>query len=180
MDFAPLLFDLSTVSGTTIRERSAHAETVVVLTFLKYAFSGSVEDVLRALKETGGSFDETFLFGVLNYAIRAFEVKDPVVVDAIPRRFGGEKMMPSIIDEWVEEGQRKTIGKLLAKGVLSVSAIASALEVDPRWVEQIRKELDDLFPPSESSCIWVAFGRSILYTSVDVLNSEKYTGPRLV
>ncbi len=66
--------------------------------------------------------------------------------------------MPSIIDEWVEEGlkkgreegQRKTIGKLLAKGVLSVSAIASALEVDPRWVEQIRKELDDLFPPSES------------------------------
>ena len=125
---------------------------------------------------------------MLNYAIRAFEVKDPVVVDAIPRRFGGEKSRPSIIDEWVEEGlkkgreegQRKTIGKLLAKGVLSVSAIASALEVDPRWVEQIRKELDDLFPPSESSCIWVAFGRSILYTSVDVLNSEKYTGPRLV
>ncbi|MHB1927775.1 MAG: Rpn family recombination-promoting nuclease/putative transposase [Leptospirillum sp.] len=91
VDFAPLLFDLSTVSGTTIRERSAHAETVVVLTLLKYAFSGSVEDVLRALKETGGSFDETFLFGVLNYAIRAFEVKDPVVVDAISRRFGGEK-----------------------------------------------------------------------------------------
>ncbi|MHB1927782.1 MAG: hypothetical protein ACYCRD_11075 [Leptospirillum sp.] len=43
---------------------------MVVLTLLKYAFSGSVEDVLRALKETGGSFDETFLFGVLNYAIR--------------------------------------------------------------------------------------------------------------
>jgi len=59
--------------------------------------------------------------------------------------------MPSIIDEWVEEGlkeglkkgQRKTIEKLLAKGVLSVSEIASALEVDLRWVEQIRKDLEN-------------------------------------
>jgi len=84
-----------------------------------------------------------------------FEVKDPGVVDAISRSFRGEKIMPSIIDEWVEEGlkeglkkgreegQRKTIEKLLAKGVLSVSAIASALEVDLRWVEQIRKELEE-------------------------------------
>jgi len=56
--------------------------------------------------------------------------------------------MPSIIDEWVEEGrkegqeeaQRKMIEKLLAKGVLSVSAIASALEVDLRWVKQIRQD----------------------------------------
>ena len=90
-----------------------------------------------------------------------------MVVDAISRRFGGEKIMPSIIDEWVEEGlkeglkkgreegreegrkegqkegQRKTIEKLLAKGVLSVSEIASALEVDLRWVEQIRKDLEN-------------------------------------
>ena len=67
--------------------------------------------------------------------------------------------MPSIIDEWVEEGlkkglqkgreegreegQRKMIEKLLAKGVLSVSEIASALEVDLRWVEQIRKALEE-------------------------------------
>ena len=67
--------------------------------------------------------------------------------------------MPSIIDEWVEEGlkeglkkgrkegqkegQRKTIEKLLAKGVLSVSEIASALDVDLRWVEQIRKDLEN-------------------------------------
>ena len=67
--------------------------------------------------------------------------------------------MPSIINEWVEEGlkkglqkgreegreegQRKMIEKLLAKGVLSVSEIASALEVDLRWVEQIRKALEE-------------------------------------
>jgi len=55
--------------------------------------------------------------------------------------------MPSIIDEWVEEGLKeglkKTIEKLLAKGVLSVSEIASALEVDLRWVEQIRKDLEN-------------------------------------
>ncbi|MHB1286909.1 MAG: hypothetical protein ACYCYP_10190 [Leptospirales bacterium] len=66
--------------------------------------------------------------------------------------------MPSIIDEWLEEGlkkglqkgreegreegQRKAIEKLLAKGVLSVSEIASILEVDPQWVERIRKELE--------------------------------------
>ncbi|MHB1927776.1 MAG: hypothetical protein ACYCRD_11045 [Leptospirillum sp.] len=70
--------------------------------------------------------------------------------------------MPSIIDEWVEkglkeglkkgreegrvkgreEGQRKMIEKLLVKGVLSVSAIASALDVDLQWVEQIRKDLE--------------------------------------
>ncbi|MHB8422784.1 MAG: hypothetical protein ACYC9S_09365 [Leptospirales bacterium] len=94
----------------------------------------------------------------LNYAIRAFEVGDPVVVDAISRSFGGEKIMPSIIDEWLEEGrkeglqkglqkgreegQRKTIEKLLAKGVLSVSEIASILEVNPQWVERIRQELE--------------------------------------
>ncbi|EIJ75592.1 MAG: hypothetical protein C75L2_00410023 [Leptospirillum sp. Group II 'C75'] len=35
------------------------------------------------------------------------------------------------------------IEKLLAKGVLSVSEIASALEVDLRWVEQIRKALEE-------------------------------------
>ncbi|MHB1927777.1 MAG: hypothetical protein ACYCRD_11050 [Leptospirillum sp.] len=67
--------------------------------------------------------------------------------------------MPSMIDEWVEEGlkkglqkgreegreegQRKMIEKLLAKRVLSVSEIASALEVDLRWVEQIRKALEE-------------------------------------
>ncbi|MHB1287445.1 MAG: helix-turn-helix domain-containing protein, partial [Leptospirales bacterium] len=79
---------------------------------------------------------------VLNYAIRAFEVGDPVVVDAISRSFGGEKIMPSIIDEWLEEGQRKTIEKLLAKRVLSVSEIASILEVDPQWVDRIRKDLE--------------------------------------
>ncbi len=61
--------------------------------------------------------------------------------------------MPSIIDEWLEEGrekgreeglkegQKKTIEKLLAKGVLSVAGIASILEVDPQWVEQILEEL---------------------------------------
>ncbi len=170
VDFAPLLFDLSTVSEETIRERSSHEETMVVLTLLKHAFSGSVEDLLRALGDTGGAFDEMFLFAVLNYAIRAFEVGDPVVVDALSRSFGGEKIMPSIIDEWLEEGlkkglqkgreeglkkglqkgreegreegQRKTIEKLLAKGVLSVSEIASILEVNPQWVEQIRQELE--------------------------------------
>ena len=86
---------------------------------------------------------------MLDYAIRAFEVRDPVVVDAISRSFGGKKIMPSIIDEWLEEGrkeglkegQKKTIEKLLAKGALSVAGIASILEVDPQWVEQIRKEL---------------------------------------
>ncbi|MHB8422789.1 MAG: Rpn family recombination-promoting nuclease/putative transposase [Leptospirales bacterium] len=166
VDFAPLLFDLSTVSETTIREKSCHEETIVALTLLKYAFSGSVGDVLHALGETGGAFDEMFLFAVLNYAIRAFEVGDPVVVDAISRSFGGEKIMPSIIDKWLEEGrkeglqkglekgrekgreegreegQRKTIEKLLAKGVLSVSEIASILEVNPQWVERIRQELE--------------------------------------
>ncbi|MHB1286910.1 MAG: Rpn family recombination-promoting nuclease/putative transposase [Leptospirales bacterium] len=158
VDFAPLLFDLSTVSEATIRERSSHAETMVVLTLLKHAFSGSVGDVLHALGETGGAFDEMFLFAVLNYAIRAFEVGDPVVVDAISRSFGGEKIMPSIIDEWLEEGLkkglqkgreegreeglRKAIEKLLAKGGFSVSEIASILEVDPQWVERIRKELE--------------------------------------
>jgi predicted transposase YdaD len=46
-------------------------------------------------------------------------------------------------EEGREEGQRKMIEKLLAKGVLSVSEIASALEVDLRWVEQIRKALEE-------------------------------------
>ncbi|MHB1287446.1 MAG: hypothetical protein ACYCYP_13015 [Leptospirales bacterium] len=70
--------------------------------------------------------------------------------------------MPSIIDEWLEEGrkkglqkgreegwkegwkegERKIIEKLLAKGGFSVSEIASILEVDSQWVERIRKELE--------------------------------------
>ena len=153
VEFAPLLFDLSTVPEGAIRKESREEETIVVLTLLKYAFSRDVGKVLRVLGKTEGPFDETFLFGVLDYAIRAFEVRDPVVVDAISRSFGGEKIMPSIIDEWLEEGrkegreeglkegQKKTIEKLLAKGALSVAGIASILEVDPQWVEQIRKEL---------------------------------------
>ncbi|MHB1606750.1 MAG: Rpn family recombination-promoting nuclease/putative transposase [Leptospirales bacterium] len=150
VDFSPLLFDLSTVPEGVIRKQSREEETIVVLTLLKYAFSRDVGNVLRALGKTEGVFDETFLSGVLDYAIRVFEVGDPVVVDAISRSFGGEKIMPSIIDEWLEEGrkegreegQRRTIEKLLAKGVLSVPEIASILEVDPHWVEQIRKGLE--------------------------------------
>lgn len=154
VEFSPLSFDLSTMPEGVIRKQSREEETIVVLTLLKYAFSRDVGKVLRVLGKTEGPFDETFLFGVLDYAIRVFEVRDPVVVDAISRSFGGEKIMPSIIDEWLEEGrkegrekgreegQKKTIEKLLAKGVLSVSGVASILEVDPQWVEQIRKELE--------------------------------------
>ena len=40
-----------------------------------------------------------------------------------------------------EEGLQKSIEKLLSKGILSPREIASALEVDLAWVEEIARKM---------------------------------------
>ena len=45
------------------------------------------------------------------------------------------------IEEGRQEGRQEDIEKLLSKGVLSPAEIASALEVDRAWVEEIARRV---------------------------------------
>ena len=60
-----------------------------------------------------------------------------------------EKKMTTVLDllkeqgfqQGFEEGLQKGIEKLLSKGILSLREIASALEVDLAWVEEIARKM---------------------------------------
>ena len=60
-----------------------------------------------------------------------------------------EKKMTTVLDllkeqgieEGIEKGLQKSIEKLLSKGILSPREIASALEVDLAWVEEIARKM---------------------------------------
>ncbi|MGC8500198.1 MAG: Rpn family recombination-promoting nuclease/putative transposase [Leptospirillia bacterium] len=45
------------------------------------------------------------------------------------------------IEQGLQQGRQEDIEKLLSKGVLSPEVIASTLEVDLAWVEEISRQL---------------------------------------
>ena len=62
------------------------------------------------------------------------------VIDLL-RDQGIEKGIEKGRQEGLQQGRQEDIEKLLSKGVLSPAEIASALEVDRAWVEEIAKHI---------------------------------------
>ena len=57
------------------------------------------------------------------------------------RQEGRQEGLQEGLQQGLQQGRQEDIEKLLSKGVLSPAEIASALEVDRAWVEEIAKHI---------------------------------------
>jgi predicted transposase/invertase (TIGR01784 family) len=119
LDFSPVFIDLSAYSGEEIREKVKGAETLAWLLVMKHATKRHLDEFLEGIAGIGPGLDsdpEFFAF-VLKYVCEVYLVKNATAAQEIADKLGGRKVMPTIIDKWMEEGMQKGFEKGMQKGL---------------------------------------------------------------
>ena len=146
--------DLCRIDDDELRRRVPDPEPRVSLAAMKHihdplpAFLGVVAEFLE---DFAGDRDILLNIGtnVIDYASHVHPEVPPAEMLSLFTTLTQEKDMTTMVDllreqglqQGRQEGRQEDIEKLLLKGVLSPEEIASVLEVDRAWVEEIARKV---------------------------------------
>ena len=169
-DYELLLIDLSRLDDSELRRRVVAPEVRAQLATMKYIHA-PLPTLLEAVGDFLGEIpnDRDILLHtmttILDYISHVHPEVAPAEMLTLFTAITQEKKMTTVLDllkeqgieegiekgrqegrqegieEGIEKGRQKDIEKLLSKGILSPGEIASVLEVDLAWVEEIARKM---------------------------------------
>jgi len=139
-DFSYLLYDLSTLTDEQIK---GGVTLKVFLLLLKYIFHDDLKEHLSdilglmkdmAAKTTGMEYLETFLRYIVNATdtINEKDLKD-IITKIFPK--GGEAIMPTIADKWIQQGVEKGRQEGILQGLLEAIELGLKLKFGTKGLE---------------------------------------------
>jgi len=165
-DYELLLIDLSRFDDRELRRRVSAPEVRAHLATMKHIHDplptllGVVGEFLKEIPNDRGIMLHTMIT-ILDYISHVHPEVAPPEMLSLLTTFTQEEEMTTVVDylrdqgiekglqqgiekglqQGIEKGRQQDIERLLSKGVLSPGVIASTLEVDLSWVEEIARQV---------------------------------------